>query len=143
MNIISQISSGVIAVLTSCPIIYNTIYNLFRDCSKIKDLKIFSFKLEIRQALNLANQIFYLPIYIEMTTFNPFTGKKITIGGTAHRLVEKIKAEGGTPEQQKLKYHTASRTTTKSKYAGIPQEQFCGSEGGYPPSSRKFPVTSA
>lgn len=79
-----------------------------------------------------------------MSTYviNPFTQKKITVGGKVHQLVKKIQSGPGSFEDQRQEYLKATHSTTKSKYMNVPEQYFCGSKGGYPQGSHTFPVDS-
>lgn len=79
-----------------------------------------------------------------MSTFtqNPFTGRKIEIGGKTHQLVQQIMAGPGTAEQKRVEYLKMTHPTTKSKYLDVPENLFCGTSGGYPAGTHTFPVDS-
>jgi len=73
---------------------------------------------------------------------NPFTNKKIVVGGKTHELVQKIQAGPGSFEDKRQEYLKATHSTKKLKYANVPEQYFCGEAGGYPPGSHAFPVDS-
>jgi hypothetical protein len=71
-------------------------------------------------------------------TINPFTQRKIEVGGLTHQLVQKILAGPGTTEQKKQKYILESHSNKKPKYPQVAEQFFCGPAGGYPKGT--FPV---
>lgn len=77
-----------------------------------------------------------------MTTYtiNPFTNKKIEVGGHAHQNVKHILAGSGSDQEKKVKYAALLSDKPNAKYNAVNDNAFCGEAGGYPVGSRKFPV---
>jgi len=88
--------------------------------------------------------IFSSAKYKTMSEFveNPFTKRKIIVGGQTHQLVQKILAEPGSFEDHRQAYLKATRSTKKLKYSNVPNQYFCGEAGGYPSGTYAFPVDS-
>jgi hypothetical protein len=71
---------------------------------------------------------------------NPFTNKKIIVGGQTYNLVEKIlDGDGSFQDQQQLYLIEKDKNR---KYQNIEDQYFCGNEGGYPTGLKKFPVNT-
>ena len=77
-----------------------------------------------------------------MSTYavNPFTGKKIEVGGHTHQTVQKILSGTGTEQEKRALYYT--HLHAGNKYSNLDTSVFCATQGGYPPGTRRFPVDS-
>jgi hypothetical protein len=74
---------------------------------------------------------------------NPYTGKSIGIGSKTHGKILHIQELFPNDfEKQQAAYYTITNKKVKPKYADLPEEAFCGQEGGYPEGVLSFPVNS-